>query len=51
MQLVKDHRDKEVRVKVTAKQLETIKEQSAELGLTMADYIRYCLSKVEQQGG
>ena len=50
MQLVKDHRDKEIRVKVTTEQLKAIKEQSAELGLTMSDYIRYCLSKVAQQG-
>ena len=45
-----NRRQDEIRVKLTTVQKETIKKLADELGMTMSDYVRYCITKVANEG-
>ena len=49
MELVKERRDSDIKIRVTKKQREEIQRLAAELGLTMTDYVRYCVNKVANE--
>lgn len=43
-------RYEEIRLRVTIGQKETIKKLAEELGMTVSDYIRYCITKTANEG-
>ena len=51
LETVKDsRRDDEVRVKVTKGQKETIKKLADGYGMTISDFIRYCITEIGNRG-
>ena len=50
LELVKERQDREIKIRVTKGQHKVIQELANELGMTMTDYIRYCITKVANEG-
>ena len=50
LDLVRERPDQDIKIRVTRGQKKSIQMLARELGMTMADYIRYCITKVANDG-
>ena len=50
MEIFNEPLDRSIQLRVSVTQRAQLKELAAALGMSVSDYIRYCIDKVAQQG-